>query len=89
MFQPVKEDNLFKHTVYSERFPVGSTEKVCSIYFSSGITGMFVLMVNNQVALCIGNVDCLPSLYSKFVISRDFNLLHRNIVIQVYLYQWC
>ncbi len=41
-FQPVKEDNLFKQTVYFGNFPVGSTKNVCSIYFPFGNTGIFV-----------------------------------------------
>ena len=50
-FQPVKEDNLFKQTVYSGNFLVGSTKNVCSIYFPFGITGILVSMVNNQTDL--------------------------------------
>ena len=45
--QPVKEDNLFKHTGFSGNFPIGSTKNMCSIYFLSGITGIFMSMVNN------------------------------------------
>ena len=48
--QPVKEDNLFKHTGFSGNFPIGSTKNMCSIYFLSGITGIFMSMVNN---LCV------------------------------------
>ena len=29
-----------------------------------------------EVCLCIGNADCPPSWYPKFVISGGFNLLH-------------
>ena len=47
-FQPVKEDNLFNQTVYFGNFPVGSIKNVCSTYFLSEITGIFVKMVNNQ-----------------------------------------
>ena len=46
--QPVKEDNLFKHTGFSGNFPIGSTKNMCSIYFLSGITGIFMSMVNNR-----------------------------------------
>ena len=46
--QPVKEDNLFKHTGFSGNFPIGSTKNMRSIYFLSGITGIFMSMVNNQ-----------------------------------------
>ena len=46
--QPVKEDNLFKHTGFSGNIPIGSTKYMCSIYFLSGITGIFMSMVNNQ-----------------------------------------
>ena len=35
--QPVKEDNLFKHTGFSGNFPIGTTKNMCSIYFLSGI----------------------------------------------------
>ena len=45
--QPVKEDNLFKHTGFSGNFPIGSTKNMCSIYCLSGITGIFMSMVNN------------------------------------------
>ena len=45
--QPVQEDNLFKHTGFSGHFPIGSTKNMCSIYFLSGITGIFMSMVNN------------------------------------------
>ena len=45
--QPVKEDNLFKHTGFAGNFPIGSTKNMCSIYFLSGITGIFMSMVNN------------------------------------------
>ena len=45
--QPVKEDNLFKHTGFSGNFPIGSTKNMCSIYFLSGITGIFMSMINN------------------------------------------
>ena len=45
--QPVKEDNLFKQTVLSSNLPIGSTKNICSIYFLSGITGIFMSMVNN------------------------------------------
>ena len=45
--QPVKEDNLFKHTGFSGNFPIGSTKNMCSIYVLSGITGIFMSMVNN------------------------------------------
>ena len=48
--QPVKEDNLFKHAGLSGNFPIGSTKNMCSIYFLSGITGIFMSMVNN---LCL------------------------------------
>ena len=46
--QPVKEDNLFKHTGLAGNFPIGSTKNMCSIYFLSGITGIFMSMVNNH-----------------------------------------
>ena len=46
--QPVKEDNLFKHTGFSGDFPIGSTKNMCSIYFLSGITGIIMSMVNNH-----------------------------------------
>ena len=46
--QPVKEDNLFKQTGFSGNFPIGSTKNMCSIYFLSGITGIFMSMVNNR-----------------------------------------
>ena len=49
MSQPVKEDNLFKHTGLSGNFPIGSTKNMCFIYFQSGITGIFMLMVNNPI----------------------------------------
>ena len=39
-FQPVKEDNLLKQTVYSGNFPVGSTKNVCSIYLPFGNTSL-------------------------------------------------
>ena len=45
--QPVKEDNLFKQTGFSGNFPIASTKNMCSIYFLSGITGIFMSMVNN------------------------------------------
>ena len=45
--QPVKEDNLFKQTGCSGNFPIGSTKNMCSIYCLSGITGIFMSMVNN------------------------------------------
>ena len=51
--QPVKEDNLFKHTGFSGNFPIGSTKNMCSIYFLSGITGIFMSMVNNPCILVI------------------------------------
>lgn len=44
--QPVKEGNIFKQTVFSGTFPNGSTKSVCFIYFLSGITGIFVPMVD-------------------------------------------
>ena len=46
--QPAEEDNLFKHTGFSGNFPIGSTKNMCSIYFLSGITGIFMSMVNNH-----------------------------------------
>ena len=46
--QPVQEDNLFKQTGFAGNFPIGSTTNMCSIYFLSGITGIFMSMVNNQ-----------------------------------------
>ena len=49
--QPVKEDNLFKQTVFSSNFPIGSTKNMCSIYFLSGIAGIFMSMVNNRSTL--------------------------------------
>ena len=46
--QLFKEDNLFKQTGFSGNFPIGSTKNMCSIYFLSGITGIFMSMVNNH-----------------------------------------
>ena len=46
-FQPVKEDNLFKQTVYSGNFLAGSTTNAFSIYFPLGNTGIYLEMVNN------------------------------------------
>ena len=46
--QLVKEDNLLKHAGLPGNFPIGSTKNMCSIYFLSGITGIFMSMVNNQ-----------------------------------------
>ena len=46
--QLFKEDNLFKQTGFSGNFPIGLTKNMCSIYFLSGITGIFMSMVNNQ-----------------------------------------
>ena len=62
--QPVKEDNVFKHTDFSGNFPIGSTKNMCSIYFLSGITGIFMSMVNNQCFLvCPGLNDVvLPTM---------------------------
>jgi hypothetical protein len=39
-FQSVREDNLFKQTVYSGKVPVGHSKYACSIYFPYGITGI-------------------------------------------------
>ena len=39
-FQSVREDNLFKQTVYSGKVPVGPSKYACSIYFPYGITGI-------------------------------------------------
>jgi hypothetical protein len=39
-FQSVREDNLSKQTVYSEKVPVGPSKYACSIYFPFGITGI-------------------------------------------------
>ncbi len=47
-FQPVKEDNLFKQTIYSGNFPVGSTKNVWNLcvngkqplYFDSKLTNV-------------------------------------------------
>ena len=56
--QPVQEDNLFKHTGFSGNFPIGSTKNMCSIYFLSGITGIFMSMVNNHsFAPITGNLE--------------------------------
>ena len=64
--QPVKEDNLFKHTGFSGNFPIGSTKNMCSIYFLSGITGIFMSMVNNPC-----NRE-LPLLYHLYIIIFIF-----------------
>ena len=45
--QPGQEDNLFKQTGCSGNFPIGSTKNMCSIYLLSGITVIFMSMVNN------------------------------------------
>jgi hypothetical protein len=34
-FQSVREDNLFKQTVYSGKVPVGQSQYACSIYILS------------------------------------------------------
>ena len=47
-FQRVKEDNVFKHTVYNGYFPIESTKNVSSICFPSGVTGIFVLIVSKK-----------------------------------------
>ena len=57
--QPVKEDNLFKQTGFSGNFPIGSTKNMCSIYFLSGITGIFMSMVNNPGDLNTRSTDSL------------------------------
>jgi hypothetical protein len=46
-FQSVREDNLFKQTVYSGKVPVGPSNYACSIYFPYGITGISMLMETN------------------------------------------
>jgi hypothetical protein len=47
MFQPVREDNLFKQIVHSGKVPVGSSKYGCFIYDPHGITGISMEMVNN------------------------------------------
>ena len=40
-FPPGKRDYLFRNSVFSGNFPVGRTEKSCSIYNPTGISGIF------------------------------------------------
>lgn len=81
------EDNLFKQTVYSGNFPVGSTKNVRSIYFLSGITRIFESMVNNPSIdmKSIGGIhfcSCLPG------VSLNTRKLQWSTAVLVQNYHW-
>ena len=78
--QPVKEDNLFKHTGFSDNFPIGSTKNMCSIYFLSGITGIFLSMVNNPcVQACFAVLE--PDLNCSTFLLCSFFLVSKALPV--------